>query len=102
MSTLRVTCPACKKAFDVPARKAGEKVECPECFEQFTAKEPKGPQIQIVITHGAPAGKAKGRRRNDEDDDEYDHDRREADDDEDYAPPRGGYRGGPSPTLPVI
>src|SRR5688500_14505273 len=90
MSTIRATCPACNKAFDVPAKKAREKVECPECFEVFTAEKPGGPKIKVVLTYEPPAGKGRGkakpagRRRDEDDDDEYDHDHR---DDEDYGRP---------------
>lgn len=78
--TFTATCPACKKALDVPSDKAGEKVECPECFEVFEAEKPDGPKIQVVLVHGAPPrkrGKKPAGRRRDEDED----------DDTDYAPP---------------
>lgn len=90
--TFPATCPACKRAFDVPADKAGGKVECPDCFEVFEAEKPGKPEVKVVFVDGPPP-KKRGRkppRRRDEDDG-----------DDDYAPPAGrrAYEGIRSPGV---
>lgn len=106
MADIRVTCPACNAAFDAPADRLGEKVECPECLEPVVV-ERAGPKTKIVLSLGPPKkGKPKPKRRRDDDDDDdyddYDHDHDEDDDDYGSPPRRGGYGGGPSAAVPLL
>src|SRR5262245_32247590 len=90
--TFTVACPACKKALDVPADQAGEKVECPACFGAFEAEKAGGGKMKVVSTYEPPAkSKAKKKpaaRKQDDDDDDYDHDHRRSDDDDDEGDSR--------------
>jgi hypothetical protein len=49
-----VSCPACRRALQVPEDFFGQTVQCPDCKETFLAKPPE-PAVQVTATPPAPA-----------------------------------------------